>query len=237
MNVLYLMPARGSSQGLPKKNIKLLCGKPLIAWSIEIGIKASKKYPGRVVVSTDDENIASIAKQFGAEVPFLRPSELAKDTTPSMDVVLHVIDYFEKKGEKFDLLVMLEPTSPQRDEKDIENAIELLLSVPDAESAVGISKTETAHPAFLVELKSSFIVPYNKSEVKVLRRQDLNDLYFFEGSMYVSKIESLKKRKSFYHEKTLGCVMPKWKSFEVDDTVDFIIIESLMAAKMKGEIE
>jgi len=236
MNILYLIPARGGSKGLPKKNIKPLCGKPLVAWSIETGLQTSKKYPGKVIVSTDDENIAGIAVKYGAEVPFIRPAELALDTTPSMDVVLHAINFFESINEKFDLLVMLEPTSPQRDEKDICGAIKLLLSTPDAESIVGIAKTEASHPAFLVELKNNFIVPYNKKEIKVLRRQDLDELYFFEGSLYISKIDSLKKRKTFYHEKTLGYVMPKWKAFEVDDEVDFIIIEALMQAKQKSRI-
>lgn len=236
MNVLYLIPARGGSKGLPGKNIRPICGKPLVAWSVETGLQTRLKYPGRVVISTDDQEIAKVAVKYGAESPFLRPAKLALDTTPSMDVVLHAIDHYEKQGEKFDLVVMLEPTSPQRDEKDIIGAIEQLLSAPEAESIVGVCRTESAHPAFLVELKDKFIVPYQKSEVKVLRRQDLTELYFFEGSMYVSKTESLKKRKSFYHEKTLGYVMPKWKSFEIDDKTDFIIIEALMAARQKGEI-
>ncbi len=236
MRTLFLIPARGGSKGLPKKNILPLCGKPLISWSIETGMKSLLKYPGRVVVSTDDKTIADISLKAGAEVPFMRPAELSLDSTPSMDVVLHAFDFFEKKGEQFDLVVMLEPTSPQRDENDICGAIDQLLANKDAESVVGISKTESAHPAFLVGMKDKFIVPYQKTEVKVLRRQDLSELYFFEGSMYVSRVDSLKKRRSFYHEKTLGYVMPKWKSFEVDDKTDFVIIEALMNAKQKGVI-
>ena len=237
MNVLYIIPARGGSKGLPQKNIKLLCGKPLISWSIETGIASKQKFPGRVLVSTDDSKIADVAVKYGAEVPFLRPDELAQDTTPSMDVVLHAINFFQSKGEEFDLVVMLEPTSPQRDANDIIGAIELLITTPTAESVVGVSQTESAHPAFLVSIKNGFIFPYGKQAIQVVRRQDIDELFFFEGSMYVSKTESLVKRKSFYHEKTLGYVMPKWKSFEVDDTVDFIIIESLMNAKKNGLIK
>lgn len=238
MRVLYLIPARGGSKGLPGKNILPLCGKPLVAWSIETALEAAREFPGKIVVSTDDKAIADVADQYGARVPFMRPAALAADTTPSMDVVLHAIRWYAEKGEHFDLLAMLEPTSPQRDAEDISRAIRLLVSTDEAESIVGVTKTESAHPAFLVHLdRNRFISPYNKKEIKVLRRQDLDDLYFFEGSLYISKVTSLIKRETFYHEKTLGYEMPKWKSFEVDDLVDSIIIESLMNAKMKGLIK
>lgn len=234
--VLFVIPARGGSKGLIRKNIKALNGKPLIAWSIETVLEALKMVDGTVVVSTDDDAIAEIAKQYHAEVPFKRPNELALDTTASMEVMLHALNFYKNIGIEYDLIAMIEPTSPQREAKDLINAINLLLSTPNAESIVGICKAESAHPDFMVKLDQDFIIPYKTGEIEVKRRQDVDDLYFFEGSLYISKVESLVKRKSFFHEKTLGFVMPKWKAFEIDDIVDFIIVESLMKAKENGTI-
>lgn len=237
MKVLFLIPARGGSKGLPGKNIRMLNEKPLIAWTIETALKAKSFFDARVVVSTDSEEIANVAKKYGAEVPFMRPAQLAKDTSTSIDVVLHAIDFFEKQNIFFDIVCMLEATSPQRDEEDLKNAIELLLFTQNAESIVGVCRSESGHPAFLAKMNNNkFISSMSGSEFKFLRRQDIDSVYFFEGSLYASKTESLKNRKSFYHDKTLGYEMPKWKSFEVDDLVDFIIIESLMKAKAESKI-
>jgi len=123
--ILALIPARGGSKGLPRKNIKPLLGKPLIAWTIEQSL--ASKYLDKVVVSTEDKEIAEISKKYGAEVPFIRPKELAKDDTPSIDVVLHAIDFLEKK-ELFNIIVLLQPTSPLRTISDIDNSIEFLFS-------------------------------------------------------------------------------------------------------------
>jgi N-acylneuraminate cytidylyltransferase/CMP-N,N'-diacetyllegionaminic acid synthase len=236
--VLFLIPARGGSKGLPGKNIRPLLGKPLIGWTIETALAAAKKINGRVVVSTDDKSIAETAHTFNAEVPFMRPGELALDTSSSMDVVLHALDFFEGRGEKFDYVCMLEATSPQRTANDILSAFNLLVRIKGAESIVGVCKTESGNPAFLA-LKSEdhFIRAYSGDNFVFKRRQEIDEVFFFEGSMYISKVESLRKRKSFYHEKTLGFEMPKWKSFEIDDIVDFIIIEALMKAHTENKLE
>ena len=137
---LAIVPARGGSKGLPGKNIKELCGKPLVAWSIEAGLKS--KYVDEVMVSTDDEKIAEISKKYGANAPFLRPSELASDTATTFDAVKHTIDYYKNELKKeFDYIVLLEPTSPLREVCDIDRAIEILLE-SKADSIVGICKTE-----------------------------------------------------------------------------------------------
>jgi CMP-N,N'-diacetyllegionaminic acid synthase len=236
--VLFLIPARGGSKGLPGKNIRPLLGKPLIGWTIETAIEAAGKLNGRVIVSTDDKSIADVAHSFNAEVPFMRPDELALDTSSSMDVVLHALDFFEARGEQFEYVCMLEATSPQRSAKDILSAFNLLVRIKGAESIVGICKTESGNPAFLaMKSEDHFIRPYSGDSFVSKRRQEIDDVYFFEGSMYISKTASLKKRKTFYHEHTLGFEMAKWKSFEIDDVVDFIIIEALMKAKKEGELE
>jgi CMP-N,N'-diacetyllegionaminic acid synthase len=232
MNILYLIPARSGSKGLPGKNLRMMCGKPLITWSIETALACKEK--GRVIVSTDDQEIADVALKAGAEVPFLRPAELAADKSPTMDMIRHLLNWMKENGGTPDYVVLLEPTSPLRDPQDISNAFQQLKNENKAESIVGVAKTESSHPAFLVTLENDFIQPFGKKEVKVLRRQDIGDVYFFEGSLYISETESLLRNGSFYHEKTLGYVMPKWKSYEIDELSDFIAIESLMQAKLNG---
>jgi len=228
---LAIIPARGGSKGLLGKNIKNLCGKPLIAWSIETGLKS--KYIDDVMVTTDSQEIANIAKQYGANVPFLRPEELASDTATTFDAVKHTIDFYkEKLNKEFNYIVLLEPTSPLREADDIDLAIEQLLN-SNAKSIVGICKTEDQNPAFLVKKdQKNFISGYENNDMQVLRRQDIEDVYFFEGSLYISDIITYLNNKTFYHEYTIGYEVPKWKSLEVDDIYDFIMIEAIM--KYKG---
>lgn len=233
--ILAIIPARGGSKGLPNKNIKPLCGKPLIGWSIEQA--EGSAYIDEIFVSTDSAEIASVAESFGIEVPFLRPAELATDTSPSSGFVLHTIDYYRSQGEEFDYILLLEPTSPLRDVADINTAIEQLLNHKSAKSIVGVSKVEATHPAFLVNLsKEGLLEPY-LGEMKALRRQELNDLYFFEGSLYLSEIDYYIKTESFYHNLTLPYVVPKYKSYEVDDIVDFYIIEKLLELKLNNTLK
>lgn len=236
--VLFVIPARGGSKGLPKKNINIIAGKPLIAWSIDAAKKAAAIIGNsELVVSTDSLEIAEVAKHADAQVPFLRPAELANDTAASVDVMLHALDFMEKTGKQFKYIAMIEPTSPQRDEHDLVGAYEQLKNTKNAESIVGVCKTEGGHPLFLTRIKEGFLDPYENKEYKVYRRQEIDSVYFFEGSMYISKTESLKKRRSFYHEKTLGYEMPKWKSFEIDDLTDFLIIEQLLEARKEGLVK
>lgn len=238
MSVLFVIPARGGSKGLPGKNMRWMDGQPLIAYSIQAATEAAEQISNsRVVVSTDSPEIAKIAQQFGAEVPFLRPQNLASDEASSIDVILHALGELENNNDPFTHVAMIEPTSPQRDAKDLLGAYNMLMQNPEAESVVGISKTESGHPLFLTNLKEGFLDPYINKSYKVYRRQEIDEVYFFEGSMYISKVSSVIKRKSFYHEKTLGYTMPKWKSFEVDDEVDFLLIERLIQAKKQGLIK
>ena len=121
IQILPLILARGGSKGLPKKNIKPLCGKPLIAWTIEQALGSHRI--DAVVVSTDDTEIANQSKAFGAKAPFLRPKELARDDSPSVDAILHAVNWFESHGKHFDTVLLLEPTSPLRKSDDIDKAI------------------------------------------------------------------------------------------------------------------
>ena len=233
-SVLCLIPARGGSRGLPQKNIKNLNGKPLIAWSIDVALRS--RYIDMVIVSTDDKDIAEISLEYGAQIPFTRPKELAEDNSKTIDVILHAINYLEGHGDYFDIIVLLEPTSPLREKSDIEQALESLVNDINAESIVGIAKVENAHPAFLVKIENKFLRPYLFDDFKILRRQEIDQLYFYEGSLYISYVQSLKLRNNFYHEKTLGYLVPKWKSFEVDDITDFVIIEAILKARQNNII-
>lgn len=225
--ILAIIPARSGSKGLPGKNIKEICGKPLIYWTIKSAKES--KYIDDIVISTDSEEIATVAKKLGARVPFLRPKELAADDTPSFDVIKHVLD---NNSENMDYIVLLEPTSPLRTSDDIDNAIVSLLGNREATSLVGICKTESQNPAFLINCNSeNFISGYENKNIKSLRRQDIQDVFFLEGSIYLSQTKALLQNKTFYHEKTIGYEFPKWKSLEIDDIYDFIMVEALMRYK------
>jgi CMP-N,N'-diacetyllegionaminic acid synthase len=146
--VLAIIPARGGSKGLPNKNSKLLIDKPLIAWSIQHA--QDSKYVDDIFVSTNSQEIADIAKRYKVEVPALRPQKLSGDTASSMDVILYTIDYLEQQGKAFDIVIMIEPTSPLREPEDIDNSVEMLINYKETESVVGICEVEGAHPDFLV---------------------------------------------------------------------------------------
>lgn len=232
IKTLAIVMARSGSKGLPHKNIKLMADHPLLAWPIMAA--KSSLVVNRTILSTDSEDYAEIGRKYGAEVPFLRPPELATDQTKSIDVVLDLITRLEQNNESYDYVIMLEPTSPLTEGSDILKALNLLHQHRDvADSIVGISKTESQNPIFTV-LKNDqgVIYPREASDFSNLpRRQDIEDVFFLEGSLYMSDVNSLKIKRSFYHERTMGLEMPKWKSFEVDDIVDFICIESLLKNK------
>jgi N-acylneuraminate cytidylyltransferase/CMP-N,N'-diacetyllegionaminic acid synthase len=228
-SVLAIIPARGGSKGLPRKNIVSLCGKPLIAWPIQAAKQSA--YVDKVVVSTDDSEIADMARQEGAEVPFLRPSELATDTATSISVIEHVIDFLSGQGDQFDYCVFLEPTSPLTEADDVNKALHTLnLKREIADAIVGVSRVISSHPVFDVTIDSNGLIrPFLANGFSSpTRRQDLNKLYFFEGSLYISDTAVLLKQERFYHERTLAYVVPKWKAFEIDDIVDFICVEAIM---------
>lgn len=227
--VLVIIPARGGSKGLPGKNIRELCGMPLIAWPINAALKS--KFVDKIVVTTDDELIAQIARNEGAEVPFLRPSEFAKDESPSSDAILHALNFCEK-NDKYDYLILLEPTSPLTESKDIDEALEIL-NESNYLSIVGVADTEDSHPEFCVEIQDeNRITPYQKDGFEPpKRRQDLSSVYSFDGSLYISDVEAYKKNKTFYHDSTLGYLSEPWKKFEIDTLIDFLVVETIMKNK------
>lgn len=215
---------------MPGKNIRPLLGKPLIGWTIEQA--RASKYVTEIYVSTDSREIADVAETFGVAVPELRPSELAGDTAPSSGFVVYTLEKLRKEGKEFDYVILLEPTSPLRETGDIDRSIEMLAGNPAAESIVGVCKTECAHPAFLTKIEQGMLRPY-QGGMTALRRQELDELYFFEGTVYVSRIDTFLRKQTFYHDKTMPYVVPKWKAFEIDDAEDWFIIESILKNKVR----
>ena len=230
--ILAIIPARGGSKGLPGKNIKEMCGKPLIAWSIEHAQKS--KYVDEIFISTDSREIADVAERFGAPCPELRPEFLARDTAPSSEFIVYTLEKMNQLGKRFDYFILLEPTSPLRDVEDVDRSIEMLVNSPESESIVGVAMSGTVHPAYMVIKGPNGYLEALMPEQQSLRRQDLPDVYFFEGSVYVSTVEAFLKKRTFYHDKTLPYIVPEWKSHEVDDIVDFNIIETIMKMKFDG---
>lgn len=225
--VLVIVPARSGSKGLKNKNILQIEGKPLLGWPITAALKS--KYVDEVVLSTDSEEYKKIGLDQGAKVPFLRPNEFSGDKVASIDVILHCIEWLEGQSKVFDILVLLEPTSPMTETIDIDKALEKLVSSPNSTSIVGVSKAECNHPTFAyTKDKKSLLRPFINQTGQAVRRQELGDAFYLDGSLYISCIEALKKERTFYTENTIGFEFPKWKAFEIDDKVDFEIVKLLM---------
>lgn len=225
-----IVTARGGSKGLPRKNLRLLGDKPLIAWTINAAHAA--RCIDAVIVSTDDNEIAEVALQYGAEVPFLRPAILASDTATSIEVVEHALHWLAKAGRIYDVVVLLEPTSPLREASDIDRGVSQMIA-SGAAAVVSVCRAESIHPTFMYRQRSDArLVPFLGQQPTGLRRQEIEPLFFLEGTLYASKIDVLNSRRSFYHEDTIAYEVPKWKSIEIDDIDDFTMVEAL--AKHKG---
>lgn len=227
--ILAVIPARGGSKGIPRKNIKDLAGKPLIAWTIETA-KVSSVFD-RIIVSTDDQEIAVIARQFGADVPFLRPQELSTDTATSIDVVLHLIQWLqENEHYSPDYLMLLQPTSPFRSSADITQVIQLMQTNQEADAIISVTAVD--HPVqWLRKMEADGkLLPLDETPLK-LRRQDAQQIYQLNGSIYLIKTETFVKDKTFLPAKTFGYIMPEEKSIDIDTPWNFHMAELIMRDK------
>ena len=230
--ILGLIPARGGSKGLPGKNIKPLLGLPLIGWTIKQALKSN--YFDKVIVSTDSEKIARIANKYGAEVPFIRPKQLATDKSKIIDTVLHALSYFEKLDMNFDYLALLETTSPLRKNGDMDKAVKKLIDAGnDADSLISVGKIALEHPEYAKIIDGNGIVkPYGHSDKKaVALRQKLPDAFFPYGVIYLSKIPVIKRNNAVYSGKILPYLIERWQNYEINDIWDFICVESVLAKK------
>ena len=225
--VLAVIPARAGSKGLPGKNIKMLCGKPLIAWSIEVALNCP--YIDTVMVTTDSDEIAVVARKFGAEVPFLRPEYLATDTATTFDAVKHVVDYYsDELCCNFDYVVLIEPTSPLRELDDLDSMLETI-SQNDKEFDAIVSLGEVhEHPSIMKKVDGSLMSPFCRELAVTSRRQDNEAAYFPYGVAYIVKTPTLLQEKTFYPERTTYFVIQRHQCYEIDDIFDFLAIENIM---------
>ena len=226
MKILAVIPARGGSKRLPGKNIKLLNGRPVIEWSITaaLGVKSITK----TIVSTDSVEIAEIAKKAGADVPFLRPEVLASDDARSIDVVKHVLDFLKNNDENYDYVILLQPTSPFRNSKHINEAIELLKKL---EADAITSVCECDHPPIWSNQipKDLSMGSFIKDEFKNVRSQDLPKYYRINGAIYLTKVTRLYEENSFlFSSNSFAYEMSGECSVDIDSKLDFIIAESLL---------
>jgi CMP-N,N'-diacetyllegionaminic acid synthase len=214
--VLAIIPARGGSKGLPRKNIIDLAGKPLIAWTIEASLKS--KYITKTIVSSDDKEILSISKEYGAEV-IKRPDHLASDYATSESVVKHVIDYLESIGEMFDIVVLLQPTSPLRSYKNIDSAFEVMFD-SKATAVISVYEVDNKMLKTFSKNNSGFLYGISNNKYSFMRRQDLPKIYMPNGSIYIINTKSFKEVNSFMTNKTLSYIMSKEKSRDIDERID-----------------
>lgn len=223
MKNIAIIPARGGSKGIYKKNIRQFAGKPLIAYTIIEAIK-SKRFD-KVIVSTDDDEIGKISKKYGAEV-IKRPGDLAKDDTHTIDVIFHLIDILLKQYDHSTIIVLLQPTSPLRTVNDINNSIELFLK-KECESVIGVCES-THPPQWSLKIEGEFLkLVFNNDNFK-MRRQDLHKSYYPNGAIYIASIETLIKYKSFYCQYTLPYIMPIERSIDIDNEFDLFLAEILL---------
>ncbi len=224
--IVGLISARGGSKSIPRKNIKTLAGKPLIAWTIEVARKC--KELNRVIVSTDDEEIANVARQWGAEVPFIRPSELARDDSSSISAVLHAIHWMEEnEGFCPGYVMLLQPTSPFRTSEDIQQSIDLATK-HRAVAVVSVCEAEP-HPYLCKRiLDNGALADFMSMKVGYLRRQDLPPAYAVNGAIYLNQCSSLLLDQTFIPTGTIAYAMPQERSLDVDTVWDWHMAELIM---------
>lgn len=228
MKNIAIIPARSGSKGLKDKNIRLLNGKPLLAYSVEAALESGKF--DEVIVSTDSEKYAEIAKEWGAGVPFLRSAELSSDTATSKDVILDVLKRYADSGQIFDTFCLLQPTSPLRTAEDICRAYHIF-SEKKANAVVGVTEVDHS-PLFCNTLpEDGSLVNFIRPEAKDKPRQALESYYRINGAMYIASSLYYQKYGDFYHDRCYAYVMGKDVSVDIDDEVDFIFAELLMVKR------
>ncbi|MCO6451620.1 MAG: acylneuraminate cytidylyltransferase family protein [Caldilineales bacterium] len=228
--ILALIPARGGSKGVHRKNIHPLGGKPLIAWTVEAARQSESI--NRILISTDDPEIAEIGRGFGAEIPFLRPGHLALDNTPDLPVYLHTLSWLSEHLDYHpDHVVWLRPTSPLRTSQDVDAAIEILIAAEaDCIRSVNLAH---AHPYWMKQFDNERLIPFlpGYDETSYPRRQLLPAVYHLNGAVDVIRCTSVLPDGPLFTPNMLGYVMPVERSLDIDTELDFIIAEALISRR------
>ncbi len=217
--ILAVIPARGGSKGILHKNIIELCGKPLISYTIEAG--KNSKYIDYVMVSTDDDKIAEVSRLYGADIPFMRPVELASDTSKTVDVIIHAIEQLKKKKEIFDVLVLLQPTEPLRTTVDIDCAIEKYFECK-CKPLVSVSEVDD-NPILIRTVENNNLKPL-LTVSSTCRRQDMPKFFRVNGCIYINAVSEIDEGTSF-NDNPVPFVMKKSHSVDIDELSDLALAE------------
>jgi CMP-N-acetylneuraminic acid synthetase len=229
MNVLALIPARGGSQRVPNKNVRPLNGKPLIAYTIEAA-RSSRRIT-RIIVSTDSEAIAAVARQWRAEVPFLRPAEISRCDSTEMQFFDHILDWFDRNDRYIpDLIVLLYPTSPFRTAASIDRAVELMLAHPEADSLRSV-RLCSEHPYKMWVQEQEYLKPFVQGSVPnmhTLSYHLLPTVYIQNASIYITKPSTLRSKRSPTGDRILSFVMEERESVDINTPLDFVLAECIL---------
>ena len=224
--IIGVIPARGGSKGVPRKNIRELGGKPLLAWTIEAGLACPLLTD--LVVSTDDSEIQKIALKYGAQAPFLRPAELATDTALAVPTIQHSVREMEKrKNCLYDIVIMLQPTTPFRLADDITQALENMDKI-GAEGVISVVKVNNAHPLKMKRYEHGLLLDYSFWPVENPPRQSLPEVFIVNGAIYATKRDVFMNKNSFKGSKCAGYIMPDIRSVNIDGEIDFLLAELLV---------
>lgn len=227
--ILAITPARGGSKGVFRKNIKILCGKPLIYYSIKSALNS--RYIDRLVVSTEDDEIAEISKKYNSEV-IKRPKELATDHAPSIPVYKHVLKFLkEKENYQPDIVVIIQPTSPLRDVEDVDRCIEKLF-IEKSDSVITVRRVKHS-PQFMVELDEKKRIKYLFNRKNITRRQDAKEVYIPNGAVFVTWSKTIIEKNTDRGPDTRAIIMPMERSVDIDTEFDFYMAEKLMEKNEK----
>lgn len=232
IDILAIIPARGGSKGVPRKNIKNINGKPLISYTIEAAKKS--KYINRVVVSTDDSEIAEVSINYGAEIPCFRPKTLAGDVSPTVDAVIHMIDYLKKsEGYLPDYIMLLQCTSPLRNYQHINEAVEKLIDT-GKKAIISVCESEV-NPYWTNVFEGDNLIPFIKDGRSFVRRQDLPEVYRINGAIYLIETKLFLEERSFQPSNLTGYVMDPYHSVDIDTELDFKIAEVIISELLKDD--
>ncbi len=234
MNILAIIPARGGSKGVPRKNIREVAGKPLIVWTIETASACHDLFH-RVIVSTDDAEIAKVAREAGVDVPFLRPAELAGDRVPMVPVLQHAVAHVEAEDTmRLDWVCLLQPTDPLREPQDIEQAV-ALARAGGCDSVISVVQVFAVHPMLMKRIENDRLLPWCAEEKEGTRRQDYTPpAYMRNGVIYLAKRDVLMERNSIWGDVIRPYVMPAERSVSIDSELDMKLAELLLAERSKS---
>lgn len=231
--VLAVIPARGGSKGVVRKNIRPICGKPLIAYTIETA-QAARHLLHRAIVSTDDSEIAAVAREYGAEVPFMRPAELAGDRVPTLPVLQHAVASIEVLDDvKLDWVLLLQPTAPLRVLEDIEASLKLACG-NSCDSVISVVQVFAEHPILMKRIEENQLLPYCIEEKEGTRRQDYQPpAYMRNGAIYLTRRDVVMEEHSIWGQAIRPYVMPPERSVSIDNELELKLIELIMQERLQ----